>query len=111
MDSLRAIADKAIREAKLKAYGFGTWSNKIEGDYGLWDEWRDLIESVVAGAIAQANKAGQEAMRERAAVAQCWYCQQGRPIDHIDLGKAFHLDSKGCPTMCTGQDIRALPVE
>ena len=55
--------------------------------------------------------ASQEAMRERAAVSQCWYCQQGRPIDHIDLGKAFHSDSKGCPTMCTGQDIRALPVE
>lgn len=81
-----------------------------------FDEW---VESAGFKFLAPRMKAefkecwtaGQEAMRERAAVFQCYHCQQGKPIDHIDGGRAFHLDSKGCPTYCTGQDIRALPVE
>jgi len=73
-------------------------------------EYLELADQIDA-ALAQARREGQEAMRERAAVFQCYHCQQGKPIDHIDGGRAFHLDSKGCPTYCTGQDIRALPVE
>lgn len=75
-------------------------------------EWgKDTPHPGQRAAAKKAWWAAQYSMRERAAVSQCYHCQQGKPIDHIDCGRAFHLDPKGCPTYCTGQDIRALGVE
>ena len=46
-DRSLAIADEAIRQAREVCYGDANVGNKFEGDYGTWDDWRDMIDEVV----------------------------------------------------------------
>jgi len=41
----KAFADAAIAKCRESAYGPGNWANEGEGDYGSWDDWRDVIAS------------------------------------------------------------------
>jgi len=61
-DRSRAIADEAIRQAREACYGDANVGNTIEGDYGKWDDWRDMIEEVVERSCERLSHA--EAERE-----------------------------------------------
>jgi hypothetical protein len=42
--TIREFANRAIYRCKESAYGEGTdASNEMEGDYGKWDDWEDVL--------------------------------------------------------------------
>lgn len=51
------LAEKVIAEAKRETYGTANVANKLEGDYGTWDDWTALVRGVAkAAAVAERER-------------------------------------------------------
>jgi len=67
-DLLGPLVDAAMASAKEVAYGTcATGANHLEGDYGTWDDWADLVERVAAQAVAAERERWRELLEARAA--------------------------------------------
>ena len=40
---IKELADGFIKKLRIKCYGSLYASNESEGDYGMWDDWRDAL--------------------------------------------------------------------
>ena len=69
-DLLGPLVDAAMTAAKEVAYGTcATVANHLEGDYGTWDDWADLVERVAAQAVAAERERWRDAID---ALAHSW---------------------------------------
>ena len=54
--NIEELASQFINEARLSAYGPGEWHNELEGDFGTWEDWKQLFIKHVKNAMNQSAR-------------------------------------------------------